>query len=160
MHRRRKWQPTPVFLPGESQGLGKPGGLPSMGLHRVGHNWSDLAAAAAASWFKPFKVWPNLNHPGKAPQGIMCACVPQPRTLCGGRHSDTPFLSHFTFQSLSALSLCFHFHSWLFSSLPTATHPFLSRLSLKEASSHGGGGRGQGGRDWTDTGQSVPTLRS
>ena len=25
----------------------EPGGLPSMGLHRVGHNWSDLAAAAA-----------------------------------------------------------------------------------------------------------------
>ena len=23
------------------------GGLPSMGSHRVGHNWSDLAAAAA-----------------------------------------------------------------------------------------------------------------
>ena len=22
MHRRRKWQPTPVFLPGESQGWG------------------------------------------------------------------------------------------------------------------------------------------
>ena len=30
--------------------LGKPGGLPSMGSHRVGHDWSDLAAAAAASW--------------------------------------------------------------------------------------------------------------
>ena len=27
-------------------GTGEPGGLPSMGLHRVGHNWSDLAAAA------------------------------------------------------------------------------------------------------------------
>ena len=27
-------------------GKGDPGGLPSMGLHRVGHNWSDLAAAA------------------------------------------------------------------------------------------------------------------
>ena len=24
----------------------EPGGLPSMGLHRVGHDWSDLAAAA------------------------------------------------------------------------------------------------------------------
>ena len=27
-------------------GTGEPGGLPSMGSHRVGHNWSDLAAAA------------------------------------------------------------------------------------------------------------------
>jgi len=25
-------------------GTGEPGGLPSMGLHRVGHDWSDLAA--------------------------------------------------------------------------------------------------------------------
>ena len=45
-HWRRKWQPIPVFLPGESQG--EPGGLPSMGSHRVGHDWSDLAAAAAS----------------------------------------------------------------------------------------------------------------
>ena len=87
---RRKWQPTPVFLPGESHkqrslvgwcpwgcrvghdwsdfackhalekemathssvlawripGMGEPGGLPSMGSHRVAHDWSDLAAAA------------------------------------------------------------------------------------------------------------------
>ena len=28
-------------------GMGEPGGLMSMGSHRVGHNWSDLAAAAA-----------------------------------------------------------------------------------------------------------------
>ena len=26
--------------------MGEPGGLPSMGLHRVGHDWSNLAAAA------------------------------------------------------------------------------------------------------------------
>ena len=26
---------------------GKPGGLPSMGSHRVGHDWSNTAAAAA-----------------------------------------------------------------------------------------------------------------
>ena len=31
-------------------GMGKPGGLPSMGSHRVRRNWSDLAAAAAAIW--------------------------------------------------------------------------------------------------------------
>ena len=29
-------------------GMGKPGGLPSMGSHRVGHDWSDLAARVAA----------------------------------------------------------------------------------------------------------------
>ena len=30
-------------------GTGEPGGLPSMGSHRVRHDWSDLAAAAAAA---------------------------------------------------------------------------------------------------------------
>ena len=30
-------------------GKGEPGGLLSMGSHRVGHDWSDLAAAAAAA---------------------------------------------------------------------------------------------------------------
>ena len=53
MHWRRKWQPTPVILPGESQG-GEPGGLPSMGSHRVGHNWRDLAVAGLYSpWNSP-----------------------------------------------------------------------------------------------------------
>ena len=94
LHWRRKWQPTPVFLPRESHGqrslvgcrlwgrteldtteqlhfhfslyalekemathssilawripeTGEPGGLPSLGSHRVRHDWSDLAAAAA-----------------------------------------------------------------------------------------------------------------
>ena len=30
-------------------GTVEPGGLPSMGSHRVGHDWSDLAVAAAAT---------------------------------------------------------------------------------------------------------------
>ena len=30
-------------------GTGESGGLPSMGLHRIRHDWSDLAAAAAAA---------------------------------------------------------------------------------------------------------------
>ena len=31
-------------------GTGEPGGLPSVGSHRVGHDWSDLAVAAVYSW--------------------------------------------------------------------------------------------------------------
>ena len=31
-------------------GTGKPGGLPSMGSHRVGHDWSNLVAAAPAAY--------------------------------------------------------------------------------------------------------------
>ena len=30
-------------------GMGEPGGLPSTGSHRVGHDWSDLSAVAAAA---------------------------------------------------------------------------------------------------------------
>ena len=99
MHWRRKWQPTPVFLPGESQGrrslvgchpwgrtesdkteatqqqqqqgslmekamaphssvlawrtpgTGEPGGLPSMGLHRAGHDWATQQQTKAALFF-------------------------------------------------------------------------------------------------------------
>ena len=32
------WQPTPVFLPGESPWTEEPGGLDSTGLQRVGHD--------------------------------------------------------------------------------------------------------------------------
>ena len=94
-----QWQPTPVLLPGKSNGwrslvvhgvansrtrlsdftftfhfhalekemathssvlawripgTGKPGGLPFTGLQRVGHNWSDLAAAAATLYYVVF----------------------------------------------------------------------------------------------------------
>ena len=31
-------------------GSGEPGGLPSMGSHRVGHNWRDLAVAVSYLW--------------------------------------------------------------------------------------------------------------
>ena len=34
---RRKWQPTPVFLPGKSQ-IEESGGLQSMGFQIVGHD--------------------------------------------------------------------------------------------------------------------------
>ena len=46
MHWRRKWQPAPVFLPGESQGQRSLVGC-CLGLHRVRYDWNDLAAAAA-----------------------------------------------------------------------------------------------------------------
>ena len=37
-HWRRKWQPTPVFLPGESQGRGS-----LVGCHLWGRTESDMA---------------------------------------------------------------------------------------------------------------------
>ena len=44
-------------------GTGEPGGLPSMGSHRVRHDWSDLAAAAEAFYSSPhFCSW-SQNRP-------------------------------------------------------------------------------------------------
>ena len=40
MHWRRKWQPTPVFLPGESQGQGS-----LVGCCLWGHTESDMTEA-------------------------------------------------------------------------------------------------------------------
>ena len=40
MHWRRKWQPTPVFLPGESQGRGS-----LVGCRLWGHTESDTTEA-------------------------------------------------------------------------------------------------------------------
>ena len=40
MHWKRKWQPTPVFLPGESQGWGS-----LVGCHLWGHTESDTTEA-------------------------------------------------------------------------------------------------------------------
>ena len=60
MHWRRKWQPTPVFawrIPGREE----PGGLPSLGSHRVGHDWSNLAAAVVAAAVR--QVSNLLNRP-------------------------------------------------------------------------------------------------
>ena len=46
-------------------GTGEPGGFPSMESHRVGHDWSDLAAAAAAMQVKQNKSQKNISsEPG------------------------------------------------------------------------------------------------
>ena len=46
-------------------GTGEPGGLPSMRSHRVGHNWSDLAAAAAENDMAWFLLSGVVSFPGK-----------------------------------------------------------------------------------------------
>ena len=46
----RKWQPIPVFLPGESPWTEEPGGLQCMGLQRVRH---DGASTVQPQLLKP-----------------------------------------------------------------------------------------------------------
>ena len=47
---RTEWQPTPVFLPGESPWTEEPGGLQSMGSQGVKHDW---ATKHSSCWSKP-----------------------------------------------------------------------------------------------------------
>ena len=47
-------------------GTAEPGGLPSMGSHRVGHDWSILAAAATGNWFDDEKVYATEFHCNEA----------------------------------------------------------------------------------------------
>ena len=61
MHWRGKWQPTPVFLPGESQGRGSLVGCRLWGC-RVGHDWSDAAAAALTLWITSAHKLPFVSY--------------------------------------------------------------------------------------------------
>ena len=47
---RRAWQPTPVFLPGESPWTEKPGRLQSMGSQRFRHNWVTKNSTNKKLW--------------------------------------------------------------------------------------------------------------
>ena len=68
MHWRRKWQPTPVFLLGESQGRGSLVGCRLWG-RRVGHDWSDLAVAVCVQSLS--RVW-LFAAPGTAGCQLLC----------------------------------------------------------------------------------------
>ena len=71
LHWRRKWQPTPVFLPGESQGRGSLVGCRLRGC-RVGHDWSNLAAAGL--FYKDL-----VSREGREFWQVWCGCtLPEP----------------------------------------------------------------------------------
>ena len=59
-------------------GKGKPGGLLSMESHRVGHDWNDLAAAAAGVYIYQSQ-YPNSYQLPLFPLGahvfVLCVCV-------------------------------------------------------------------------------------
>ena len=87
-------------------GTEEPGGLPSMGLHRVRHDWSDLVAAAAAAVLK-WKVFPTLcvlscfncvrlwdpmdcNLPGSSVHGILQARILEWVAMTSSRGTSWP----------------------------------------------------------------------
>ena len=63
MHWRRKWQPTPVFLSGESQGQRSLVGCCLWGCTESDTDWSDLAAAAASIESVKVKVVSDSAQP-------------------------------------------------------------------------------------------------
>ena len=70
----RRWEPLAEraiathssVLAWRIPGTGEPGGLPSMGSHRVGHDWSDLAATAAENPLRKHRsiTWEHILSVG------------------------------------------------------------------------------------------------
>ena len=128
MHWRRKWQPTPMFLPGESQGRGKPGGLPSMGSHRVGHDWSDLAAAAYINEGFPGgssgkESACNVGDPssipgsGRSPRNLGVIGYPLQYSCLGNPHGQRSLVGcspwgHKESDTIQQLIIAQHIHQW------------------------------------------------
>ena len=59
-----KW--ASLVLAWRIPGTVEPGGLLSMGSHKVGHDRSDLAAAAEKAWCQPSPAAPAAPPPGSA----------------------------------------------------------------------------------------------
>ena len=68
MHWRRKWQPTPVFLPGESQGRGS-----LVGCYLWGHTESDKIGRASCRERANKPRWPGQ---ALSPQGLLLFLAP------------------------------------------------------------------------------------
>ena len=98
-------------------GTGEPGGLPSMGSHRVGH-WSDLAVAAARA------ARTSRNRNGIEKNKIKCsdydynAEVPLSTYTCELVNFPLKFSAHPSFSLLSALlTSSFNFHQLFYASV-------------------------------------------
>ena len=87
-------------------GTGEPGGLPLMGSHRVGHDWSDLAAAAAAVHIRWPKYWSFSVSPSNEYSGLisfridwfnLLAVQGNLKSLLQHHNSKTPILWHSAF---------------------------------------------------------------
>ena len=63
-------------------GAGEPGGLPSMGSHRVGHDWSDLAAAAATTVTASYRAVSQGTNPPESGTGRLPHSIYSPHCVC------------------------------------------------------------------------------
>ena len=113
----------PSHLAWRIPGTEEPGGLPSMWSHRVGHDWSDLAAAAAhiyplffrflshkknnghcfLKWFLPLGLWNTGTHsPGFS------------SSLHSGLPPQSPFALSYSLGNLSHVNTSTSVYSQLF----------------------------------------------
>ena len=96
MHWRRKWPPNSSVLAWRIPGTEKPGGLPPMGSHTVGHDWSDLATSTAHLWAlnsNPLShAWPHLT----------CPLTPVLRWALRGQKNDSTLDLDFTLIHVTA----------------------------------------------------------
>ena len=114
-------------------GMWEPGGLPSMGSHRVGHDWSDLAAVAALSHWC-LCCWPwTLSSVLKL--GKPCRYAGFSLTSIWSALTYFPYSSHahvHLCQLPSYSKLCFSWihqalsTSWLLTSVLSACNAFLA----------------------------------
>ena len=59
---RRKWQPTPVFLPGEIHGQRSLGGPRSMGSQRLRHHWACRHSTTYLPWEESWLIITEINE--------------------------------------------------------------------------------------------------
>ena len=96
-------------------GTGEPGGLPSMGSHRVGHDWSNLAAAAAATWGLAYKILYQFSRSVMSnslwPHGLQHTRPPCPSSTPEVSSNSSPFSQwcHPTISSSVILKVSFNF---------------------------------------------------
>ena len=84
-NRRRQWHPTPVLLPGKIPWMEEPGGLKSMRLLRVRHDWAtSISLFTFVCWSRNWQPTP-VFLPGEAQgQRSLVGC-----RLWGRTESDT-----------------------------------------------------------------------
>ena len=117
-------------------GMGKPGGLPSLGWHRVGQDWRDLAAAVAA--VQLFCDPMNCTLPGSSVHNIFLGENPRVVAIPFSRGSSQPRdPTHVSYVSCIGKRVLYYQHHlgspiWSISSVaqscPTLCDPMDARL--------------------------------
>ena len=138
MHRRRKWQPTPVFLPGESQGRGSLVGCCLWGCYDIEHLFMYLFSSVhllsrvqlfAIPWTEACQASLSITNPQSSHKLMSIeSVIPSNRLLCHPLLLPSIFPSIRVFWNESALyirwpkywSFSFNIspyneHSWLIS---------------------------------------------